>query len=477
MKICIIAEGCYPYVVGGVSSWIHSMIRSFPEHEFVVLAIVANREMRGRFVYELPDNLSAVYEVYLDDKDYGGRGRRTGKRLKLSEREYMALRSLVLNLRVDWDTIFDMFARKNISVNDLLMGADFLKICMELYEKKYPEIVFSDFLWTMRSIYLPLVLALESDLPEADCYHCIATGYAGVLGSMAAHVNGGGLLLSEHGIYTREREEELIKARWVRGVYKNIWTEQFHKMSSVIYERADRVTSLFGHARELQIELGCPEAKTVITSNGVNIDRFANLPGKNEEDKNFVNVGAVLRVTPIKDVKTMIQAFGFAKARAPKLKLWIMGPENEDEAYAAECHALVESLRLSDVVFTGRVDVTQYLGRMDFTILTSISEGQPLTVLEGFAAKKPAIATDVGCCRELLYGGEGDDCGPAGILTHIMNIGEIADAMVTLAMNPKLASEYGKNGYSRVTRYYRIDQMVEKYRNIYRSIEEKYKKD
>ena len=51
MKICIVAEGCYPYVVGGVSSWIHSLIQSFPEHEFIVLAILANRSLRGKFVY------------------------------------------------------------------------------------------------------------------------------------------------------------------------------------------------------------------------------------------------------------------------------------------------------------------------------------------------------------------------------------------------------------------------------------------
>ena len=37
MRICVIAEGCYPYVVGGVSGWIHSMIQSFPEHEFILL--------------------------------------------------------------------------------------------------------------------------------------------------------------------------------------------------------------------------------------------------------------------------------------------------------------------------------------------------------------------------------------------------------------------------------------------------------
>ena len=135
----------------------------------------------------------------------------------------------------------------------------------------------------------------------------------------------------------------------------------------------------------------------------------------------MISVGAVLRVTPIKDVKTMIQAFSFAKEKVPNLKLWIMGPCDEDEHYAKECFDLVQALGVKDVIFTGRVDIREYLGRMDFTILTSISEGQPLTILESYAAHKPVIATDVGNCRELIYGEE-EDSEPAGILTHIMNL-------------------------------------------------------
>ena len=103
---------------------------------------------------------------------------------------------------------------------------------------------------------LPMFWALRMDVPKADLYHCVATGYAGILGSMAKHFHGSSLLISEHGIYTREREEELIKASWVRGVYKNIWIEQFKKMSLLAYEKADMVTCLYDHARKLQMELG-----------------------------------------------------------------------------------------------------------------------------------------------------------------------------------------------------------------------------
>lgn len=467
----MVAEGCYPYVVGGVSSWINSMIRTFSNLEFIVLAIVSDRSQRGKFVYELPENVTEVYEVYLQDYDWE-HTRKSGRRTKLTEQQYRAVLSLIMNNRIDWDILFELFHEKNFSIDDFIMGADFLKAATECYKQQYSQIVFSDFLWTLRSMYLPLCFVLKMDIPRADVYHCVATGYAGVLGSMAKHFFGSSLVISEHGIYTREREEELIKAEWVAGMYKNIWIDQFKKMSKLGYDRADKVTCLYTHAKELQIELGCVPDKIEITPNGIVPERFANLPGKLAEDEGRINIGAVLRVTPIKDVKTMIQAFSFAKKKLPNLKLWIMGPCDEDEEYAQECFDMVDALGLEDVVFTGRINVQEYLGRMDFTILTSISEGQPLTILEGFAAKKPAIATDVGNCRELIYGGGTDRFGGAGIVTHIMNLEEIADAMVELGSNEAMRIQMGENGYRRVTALYTIDCMRRKYEEIYQDFAE-----
>lgn len=461
MRICMVVEGCYPYAVGGVSSWVHSMIQSFPEHEFVILAIVSSRAMRGKFVYTLPDNVTEVCELYLQDMDWGGRGK-----ARMNRTEYNALRSLLLDQRIDWETLIHYFQKKRPSLNGLLMGEDFLHAVSEFYQLHYSQVAFADFLWMMRSIYLPLFFTLKMKLPKADLYHCLCTGYAGVLGSMAKHMYGSPLIISEHGIYTREREEELVKAKWVQGLYKNVWINQFRKMSRLAYERADLVTSLYEHARVLQIELDCPEQKTQVTPNGIRVEDFQDLPGKTEEDEGRINVGAVLRVSPIKDVKSLLQAFGFAKEREPALKLWVMGPWEEDEEYAQDCFELVEDMALQDVVFTGRINVKEYLGRMDMTILTSISEGQPLTILESFAARKPAIATDVGNCRGLIMG-EGDGLGAAGIVTHIMNLEEMSQAILYLARHPEERQRMGEVGYQRVCARYRIDQMHSAYQRIY----------
>ena len=94
MRVCIVSEGCYPYTVGGVSGWIHSMVRSFPNLEFVLVDIVSSREQRGKFAYELPGHVTEVHEVYLQDEDWGRKRWRQTSRLKLKDRERQALRSL-----------------------------------------------------------------------------------------------------------------------------------------------------------------------------------------------------------------------------------------------------------------------------------------------------------------------------------------------------------------------------------------------
>ena len=473
MRVCLVVEGCYPYVMGGVSSWIHSIIQFFSDVEFSLIAVVADRSFRGKFVYQLPANLVSITEVYLQDYDWAGGDKRNKKnRSRLKEKDYKALRSLVFETDIQWENVFQLFNQQKVSVNEVLMGPDFLDIVRDYYNIKYSNVTFVDFLWSMRSIYLPLFMAMQCKLPQADIYHCVSTGYAGIIGGMAKTAYPGStLLISEHGIYTREREEEIIKAKWVQGIFKDIWIEQFRKMSNFAYSYADLVTALFERARKLQIELGCPKEKAVVTPNGIDIQAFANIPQKSEDDP-FLNVGAFLRVTPIKDVKTMINAFYHAHQKNPRLKLWIMGPDKEEPEYANECQQLVRSLKAENIVFTGWVKTSEYIGKMDMTILTSISEGQPLTILESFAAKKPCIATNVGNCFGLIYG-ETDDYGPAGIIVPVLNIQEISTAILTLAENAEARKKMGEIGYRRLSEKYKIESMTDTYRKIYRDLFEK----
>lgn len=462
MKVCLIVEGAYPYLTGGVSSWIQELLISFKNIEFVIQTIVVDREKKRKFLYKIPDNVTEIREIYLIDDDYVSKRR---NRLKLSKNEYNALESLFFGKEVDWEAIFRFFQNTNLSLDQLLMSKYFLEMTNKFYNKNFDNAVFTDFLWTMRSMFLPLFLILKNKPIKADLYHSLSTGYSGIFGSMSKYIYKKPLIISEHGIYTREREEEIIKANWVKGIYKDLWIQHFYKMSYCCYDFADAVTALFEEAREFQVDLGCLRYKTNVIQNGVKVSEFENLKEKDNDDK-YINIGAILRVSPIKDVKTMINAFNLAKKQFPRLKLWIMGSLKETPKYAEECKQLVKDLNIEDVIFTGRVNIKEYLGKMDFTILSSLSEGQPLAVLEGFAAKKPCISTNVGDCASFIYGRD-DGFGDAGVVVPIMNIKKLSKAMVFLAMEEETRLQMGVNGYNRVNKFYRNEKIYKEYYELY----------
>ncbi|MBQ5485021.1 MAG: GT4 family glycosyltransferase PelF, partial [Lachnospiraceae bacterium] len=161
-------------------------------------------------------------------------------------------------------------------------------------------------------------------------------------------------------------------------------------------------------------------------------------------------------------------AFTEVKEYVPKARLYILG-DVDDPEYEQECHRLMEQLGVEDIIFTGVVQVKEYFPKFDFTILTSISEGQPLSVLESFAAGRPVVATDVGCCRELIEG-RGDDIGPAGLVVPPMNARLLAQAMIRLCEEKSLRLTMGENGRKRAKEHYTQEMSMGSYEKLYREV-------
>lgn len=467
MRICIIAEGSYPYITGGVSSWINTLISNMPEHEFIIYTICSHEKQRGVFKYNLPSNVIQVMETFLDT--YLREDGEWGRNLKLDNIQRQAVRSLLGGKgEGNWSGIFSMLRSKRFKVAaDFLMSKDYFDILTELCEEKYILVPFTEMFWTVRSMILPLFLTIRNDIPEADLYHSVSTGYAGVIGSLAKHLYNKPFIITEHGIYSREREEEIIKADWVKGYFKDLWIHYFYQLSACSYNFADEVITLYNRNREIEIELGCDSNKIKIIPNGVSLHEYASIIQEVNADEVF-RIGAIVRVVPIKDIKTMIQSFAIVKRELPHAELYIMGPTGEDEEYFEECKQLVETLQIQDIIFTGEVRVKEYLGRMDLMVLTSVSEGQPLAILEGMACGKAFVTTDVGSCRELLFGRD-DDIGPAGIIVQVLHYEQLGKAIVRLGKDQALREEMGWNGLKRVELYYTRDKFIESYRACYNS--------
>jgi len=244
-----------------------------------------------------------------------------------------------------------------------------------------------------------------------------------------------------------------------------LWIDLFYFISRAAYKEADRIIALFNRNQCIQQELGAPRERTQVISNGVDLEKYTI---EKVSHQGFI-VGAILRVVPIKDVMTLIRAFKIVTGLIQNVKLMLIGPTDEDLDYYKQCLSLVDILNLTDEVeFTGTVDVRAYMKQIDVLVLTSISEGQPLVILEGMASAIPIVSTDVGSCRQLLEDNRYE--GACGLLTNLVSPNETAVQIIRMLNDAKSREDMGKSGRLRVERAYSQKKFIESYKNIYQEL-------
>ncbi|HEY7039069.1 MAG TPA: GT4 family glycosyltransferase PelF [Methylomirabilota bacterium] len=485
--VCLILEGTYPFVTGGVSAWIHQLVGALPELRFSIFHISATRGETHEPRYQLPSNVVSLVDVGIhggDEPAVGGDS--------LSADAWESMRRYHEDLRADrsdglGELLHDVCPRPAAgpSVHDFIYGKPSWQIVRRLYEERAPDISFLDYFWTWRFTHLPIFRLLHAEVPEAAVYHTVSTGWAGFVAATQRLRRGRPMLLTEHGIYSRERRMEIDQADWIYvqrqapmtlsagpAYFKELWARLFDRLSRIAYAHADQIVTIFEGNRQAQIRDGADPAKTLVVPNGVDLEPFAALPRIDPAPGEF-RIGFVGRVVPIKDVKTFIRAVKIVAGAVPGARAVIAGPGDEDPEYLAECQALAATLGVADrVEFTGRVDVKQIYPRIDVLVLTSISEGLPLVILEAAAAGVPLVSTDVGACRELLEGREPADraLGASGLVTGLADPGATAQAIVGLARDPGLREEMGRAARARVRAHYQEADLIRRYREIYRGL-------
>jgi len=489
--VCLLLEGTYPFVAGGVSSWVHNLVKALPEFSFTGICILPTEKEKWVVKYDVPPNFSGLKVVYLHDYDIGDRTKHRNKRHR---RDFQVLKRYHQKLFKgdfsDFEKILPIFQGKGkdkeksrFTAHDLVYGKDAWNLLLEFYKPEVNSESFIDYFWTFRFIHLPLIKLLTAPIPQAKVYHTVSTGYAGLLGSTAKCTYHKPLLLTEHGIYTKERKIEISQADWIYvaggeriqvqtnlGFFQNLWVSFFESMGRLTYQKANEIYTLYEGNRQLEIEYGADPYKTFIIPNAINVEKFQQYPKEPREPGDPFIVGFVGRVVPIKDVKTFIRACKVVSLHVQNVKFWIMGPRDEDPQYDRECVELVAMLGLEEqVVFTGRVNVMQYYPKIDLLVLTSISEAQPLVILEAACLGVPSVASDVGSCAELLNGRTEDDkaLGPSGIITRVADPDETAQAIIKILQNEDLYEEMSEAAIQRVQEYYHERDLNDRYRSIY----------
>lgn len=481
--ICLLLEGTYPYVAGGVSSWVDQLLNRYKDLTFSILYLGPRRSAQKKMHYKIPENVVDFREIYLFDYQIRKEHTKPGKKkdFEILFSFFKDMRSGNVALLPELLRIIGNPETRTISLHDLAHSLEGWEMLLKLYNTEGEETSFLDYFWTWRFLFLPFFSLLRIDLPQARMYHSVSTGYAGAIGAMAKLKYNRPYLLTEHGIYTRERKIEISKADWIfskeaneiivsddREFFREWWIQLFSFLSKVSYEWADEIITLFDGNKKIEIEEGADPNKISVIPNGVDFQSLSTL--KSKTDKSVYRIGLVGRVVPIKDIKTFIKAARKIYDDLPNVEILVIGPWDEDEDYYKECLFLVEMESLKNVVkFTGKVRVSDYYPMLDIMVLTSISEAQPIAILEAEACGIPVVATDVGACRELVYGRTPDDqlLGVCGEIVPICNPEAVSKAVIKILKDPSLCKKMGNIGKKRVEMYYQMDDLVARYHAKY----------
>ena len=481
--VCLILEGSYPYVTGGVSNWAHGLIKEQSHLSFHLCSIMP-RDGLLQMKYDLPSNVIGLTTIRLNDLPPGakinsGLAGRMHKALRAPLAKLTSEKAMDLgDLKKVMDVLRD--ARATLGTEALLDREEAWKQLVELYEAAFPDHSFLDYFWSYRAIAGGVYSTLLAPLPAADIYHAMSTGYAGLMGARAKVETGKPVFVTEHGIYTNERRIEVTSADWLEATsskaltidkprrdLRDMWIDSINNFSRVCYEASDRIITLFAGNQKPQLEDGADAAKMQIIPNGVDVRRYSALAHRRNATP---TIGLIGRVVPIKDIKTFIRACGLLRQTAPEMKAFIIGPTDEDKEYYAECVNLIQLLGLErNITFTGHANVDDYLPSLDVLVLTSISEAQPLVMLEAGAAGIPIVATDVGSCRELIEGTpeENPVLGAGGIVTPLASPASTADAVFTLLSDSALYESCSNAIRERIANYYNENIQQQAYRNLY----------
>ena len=489
--VALVLEGTFPYVSGGVSSWINQIIRAYPEYRFAIVFLGSRREDYGDFRYPLPPNVVHFEEHYLYDHLQAANEplRRAGNR-----EAFALVRTLIDSferhapheeiMRLVRQIVREMLPGGQLQLDDFLYSEQAWELLCDGYRRHCSDPSFVDYFWTLRIMYQPLwmLARVAQALIPVRVAHCASTGYAGFLGALLNQTRGTPLILSEHGIYTKERKIDLFKSEWIRdnrnvfqrdptelSYFRQMWIWFFEWLGHYCYAAADPIIALYEANRLRQVADGAAPERTSNIPNGIALARFAPL-----RDQRPATVPPVLcligRVVPIKDIKTFIRAMRRVVNQLPEAEGWIAGPAEEDPAYASECENLVRSLGLEKHVrFLGFQKVEDLMPRIGLVVLSSISEALPLVLLEGYAAGVPAVTTDVGSCRQLVEGLDDEDraLGHSGSVVPIADPQRLADAAIGLLKNPATWQAASQAGIARVERYYTDTMMFDRYRRVY----------
>jgi polysaccharide pyruvyl transferase CsaB len=236
----------------------------------------------------------------------------------------------------------------------------------------------------------------------------------------------------------------------------------FGLINAIALRNMDFYMAVAGRMENNLIERGFDPWRIFTIYNGLDFSKASeDSKGAKAEDEDII-VGIAARLTPIKDIGTLIKAFKLAYEKNTRLKLLIAGTGEDEE----ELKALAKGLGIAErVEFVGWIsDIKGFFSQVDINVLASLSETFPYSLLEGAYEHCPAVASRVGGIPALINHGEN------GFLFEAGDIETFGDYIYRLSVDEELRKRLAENLFQKAKRDFSLERMRKDQEKVYRTI-------
>ncbi|MBD0709642.1 MULTISPECIES: GT4 family glycosyltransferase PelF [unclassified Streptomyces] len=464
-RVTLLTEGTYPHSHGGVSVWCDQLVTGMPDIRFDVIAVTGTG--REPIAWELPDHVGDVLSVPMWGPAPSGRPPRgrTGRRLaEIYETFLTAL--LDPTAEAGFAPALHGLARAAAdgALSPFLRGDTAISVLTSVWCR--PGVPAAEARPTVHDALTATALLehalrpLAAPTPTEGVAHAVSGGVAVLPGLAALERHGVPLLLTEHGVYLRERYLGYRTAPY-RWPVKAVILGFFRLLAEESYRRAALITPGNRYNRLWEEEGGADPQAIRTVYNGVDPAAFP--PAGPEPEA--LTLSWAGRVDPIKDLETLIRAFALVRGRLPEARLRLFGgTPRGGEAYRERCEALAAELgQGAHVTFEGRVDdIKDAYAAGNVVMLSSISEGFPFTLIEAMSCGRATVSTDVGGVREAV--------GDTGLVVPPRDPEAMAAAALELLADPARRHAMGAAARARVVEQFTLRQTIDTFRTIYHEL-------
>ncbi|MFJ6217084.1 GT4 family glycosyltransferase PelF [Streptomyces sp. NPDC092296] len=460
--VTMLSEGTYPHSHGGVSVWCDQLVQGMPEFDFRVIAVTGTG--REDLAWELPRNVTQVTSVPL----WGPaptRGAPRGRQLRRFLKDYELFLLSLLDPESEPHFGPQLYALAEYGrageLGPAVRTEGALQMLTDVWNR--PQLATAASRPTLHDALTATDLLehalrpLNAEPPSEGITHAVSGGLSTLPGLVANHAYGTPFLLTEHGIYLRERYLG-YGGDGHRWPVKALLLGFYRMLAAEGYRRAALVTPGNRYNRRWEERGGTPPERIRTVYNGVDPAAFP--PAGPEPEVPTLSWAG--RVDPIKDLETLIRAFAVVRARIPDARLRIFGGvPRGGEAYRTSCEALAAELGVAQgVVFEGRVeDIRDAYAAGNVVMLSSISEGFPFTLIEAMSCGRATVSTDVGGVREAV--------GHAGLVVPPREPEAMGRAALELLSDPARRARLGEQARLRIIEQFTLRQTIDGFRDIY----------